>query len=121
LDKKKHFLITGSNASLLSKELGTRLTGRHLTHELFPFSFKEFLEFSGKTPGMDSFGEYLSKGGFPEYLKYRQAEILQELLNDIISRAAKRLKTQPAKAVLLGTIGANKKNSLFYIFKEANI
>src|SRR3989344_4815067 len=39
LDKKMHFMLTGSNASLLSKELGTRLTGRHLRFELFPFSF----------------------------------------------------------------------------------
>jgi len=86
LDKKKRFAITGSNASLLSRELGTRLTGRHLTCELFPFSFAEFLKFSGKAPGQGSFEEYLEKGGFPEYLKYRKAEILQELLNDIIAR-----------------------------------
>jgi hypothetical protein len=38
--------ITGSNASLLSKELGTRLTGRHLRHELFPFSFQSSYQFS---------------------------------------------------------------------------
>jgi predicted AAA+ superfamily ATPase len=86
LDKKKHFFITGSNASLLSKELGTRLTGRHLRFELFPFSFSEFLKFTGKKPGLSSFEEYLRKGGFPEYLKYDKAEILQELLNDILAR-----------------------------------
>ena len=34
--------ITGSNASLLSKELGTNLTGRHLSMVLFPFSYAEF-------------------------------------------------------------------------------
>lgn len=44
LDKKRHVIITGSNASLLSKELGTRLTGRHLRYELFPLSFREFLK-----------------------------------------------------------------------------
>lgn len=36
-DRGAKIFITGSNASLLSKELGTRLTGRHLRHELFPF------------------------------------------------------------------------------------
>jgi uncharacterized protein len=35
--------ITGSNASLLSKEMGTHLTGRHFSTELFPFSYTEFL------------------------------------------------------------------------------
>jgi hypothetical protein len=86
LDRKKHFLITGSNASLMSKELGTRLTGRHLKQELFPFSYSEFLDFTSKKAGADSFDEYIRKGGFPEYLKYGRSEILQELLNDIIMR-----------------------------------
>ncbi|MBU0591043.1 ATP-binding protein [Candidatus Micrarchaeota archaeon] len=86
LDKNKHFMITGSNASLLSKELGTRLTGRHLNHELFPFSYREFLLFTSKKAGTDSFGEYLENGGFPEYLLYKKSSILQELFNDIIMR-----------------------------------
>ncbi len=86
LDRKKHFLITGSNASLLSKELGTRLTGRHLTHQLLPFSYAEFLNFSSKKAGAQSFDEYLKNGGFPEYIKYEKSSILQELFNDIIYR-----------------------------------
>ncbi len=42
--------ITGSNASLLSKELGTHLTGRHFSTELFPFSYLEFLKFKKFKP-----------------------------------------------------------------------
>lgn len=86
LDKKKRFVITGSNASLLSRELGTRLTGRHLRYELFPFSFKEMTALANTKPTLNSFGRYLSKGGFPEYLKYNKPEILRELLNDIVER-----------------------------------
>lgn len=86
LDKKKHVIITGSNASLLSKELGTRLTGRHLRYELFPFSFKEFLKLVGGRPDIRTFEEYFTKGGFPEFLKVQKADILQELFNDIIVR-----------------------------------
>jgi len=86
LDRNKHVIITGSNASLLSKELGTRLTGRYIRLELFPFSFREFLKLTNKDPNIESFQEYFIKGGFPEYLKIGKAEILQELLNDIISR-----------------------------------
>src|SRR5258708_7290619 len=39
------FYITGSNASLLSQELGTKLTGRYIPMELLPFSFEEYLKF----------------------------------------------------------------------------
>jgi len=86
VDIKKHVIITGSNASLLSKELGTRLTGRHLTHEVFPFSFKEFLSIKKEKQGINSFEKYLVTGGFPEYLKLERPDILQELLKDIIAR-----------------------------------
>ncbi len=44
-DERKKIYITGSNASMLSRELGTHLTGRHLSFSLYPFSFKEFLRF----------------------------------------------------------------------------
>lgn len=100
LDKKKHFLITGSNASLMSKELGTRLTGRHLKQELFPFSYYEFLNFTSREKGAESFGEYLKRGGFPEFLKYGRSDILQELFNDIIMRdIVVRHKLRSPKAI----------------------
>jgi uncharacterized protein len=86
LDKKKKVFITGSNASLLSKELGTRLTGRHIRYEIFPFSYNEMLQFSKLKPGVGSFAKYLENGGFPEYLADNNIKILQELFNDIIAR-----------------------------------
>ena len=86
LDKKSHFVLTGSNASLLSIELGTRLTGRHIRHELFPFSFNEFLKFAKLNPCIKSFNTYFEDGGFPEYLKNKRTEILNELLNNILAR-----------------------------------
>ncbi len=85
-DEGNKFVITGSNASLLSRELGTRLTGRHITYELFPFSYTEMLAFCSLKPSTSSFEEYMKNGGFPEFLKYKKAEILQNLFNDIIMR-----------------------------------
>jgi predicted AAA+ superfamily ATPase len=78
--------ITGSNASLLSKELGTRLTGRHLRHELFPFSFQEFLVFKKLKYTVAAFEKYIELGGFPEYLRDSNPEVLQTLLRDIVLR-----------------------------------
>ncbi len=85
-DKGKKVFITGSNASLLSRELGTRLTGRQISHELFPFSFQEYLQFKNVAASAKQFNEYLENGGFPEYLKYNSLETLQNLFKDIIYR-----------------------------------
>ncbi len=41
LENEKRVVITGSNASLLSRELGTKLTGRNFRIELFPFSYRQ--------------------------------------------------------------------------------
>lgn len=78
--------ITGSNASLLSKELGTHLTGRHFTHELFPFSFQEFLAFKKAERNEKSFNLYLKKGGMPDYLRTNKDRYLNTLLDDILIR-----------------------------------
>ncbi len=86
LDAGKKVAITGSNASLLSRELGTKLTGRHLTYEIFPFSYTEMLQFTKKKEKIASFQEYFERGGFPEFLRYHNVTMLQELLEDILTR-----------------------------------
>jgi predicted AAA+ superfamily ATPase len=85
-DRGKKIFITGSNASLLSKELGTRLTGRYISHELFPFNYSEFLVFKKKKDSTSSIESYIKMGGFPEYLKSKNIETLQYLLRDILYR-----------------------------------
>lgn len=85
-DRGEKIFITGSNASLLSKELGTRLTGRHLRHELFPFSYREFLAYRKLKNTEHAFEKYLQNGGFPEFLRDGNQEILQTLLRDIVLR-----------------------------------
>ncbi|MDR3171426.1 MAG: ATP-binding protein [Treponema sp.] len=89
LDEGFQVIITGSNASLLSHELGTKLTGRHLSKELFPFSYQEYCRFiNQESPGggVESLDRYLEQGGFPEYLKTNNLEILTQLQSDILYR-----------------------------------
>jgi len=86
LDENYHVVITGSNASLLSKELGTKLTGRYIAKELFPFSFSEFTKFESLEADEKAVIRYMKHGGFPEYLKSKQAEILTHLFDDILIR-----------------------------------
>ena len=86
LDENFQIFVTGSNATLLGREVGLSLTGRHITKELFPFSYSEYCRFRQLQPGIESTLSYLSEGGFPEYLKQKNNEILTSLLNDIIAR-----------------------------------
>ncbi|MCL1927422.1 MAG: ATP-binding protein [Treponema sp.] len=86
LDEGFQIVITGSNASLLSRELGTRLTGRHLSKELFPFSYGEFCNFFKLDNGPESLMAYLEKGGFPEYLKTSNTDIISQIQSDILYR-----------------------------------
>lgn len=78
--------ITGSNASMLSVELGTYLTGRHLPIELFPFSYSEFIRFKALENGENTVMNYLKDGGIPEYLKTGASIILNTLVDDILMR-----------------------------------
>jgi len=100
------FFITGSSATLLSRELGTKLTGRHVDIIVRPFSFLEFLELKGVKIDKESiyktetkveikkyFEEYLIKGGMPEYLIYNDPELLTRVYEDtIIKDVAVRYK-----------------------------
>lgn len=99
IDSGFKFFITGSNARLLSRELATHLTGRHMTVEIYPFSFMEFLDFNKVSieKNMEYLTEeranikkclfkYIQEGGFPEYLKYGEKDVLSRLYGDIIFR-----------------------------------
>ncbi|MBI2147428.1 ATP-binding protein [Candidatus Woesearchaeota archaeon] len=91
----KKIIITGSNARLMSKELATHLTGRHLDITLYPFSFREFLLLKKLKINTHltkdiaqikaALAEYVERGGFP--LTYRLGNIfLAETYKDIIER-----------------------------------
>jgi hypothetical protein len=71
---------------MLSRELGTKLTGRHISQELFTFSYNEFLKLENKKHNMKLFDQYLKNGGFPEYLKSGDEIVLKNLFLDIFYR-----------------------------------
>lgn len=91
--------VTGSNAFMLSKELGTLLTGRHLKMELYPMSLSEYARMKevpwekkdyytteGRAKLLNLQKRYLSEGGFPQYLNSGDPRYLRELYNDVIYR-----------------------------------
>ncbi len=86
LDEGYKVLLNGSNAKLLSSEMGTKLTGRQITKELFPFSFSEFCAFSGLEKNEESQLKYLINGGFPDYIINPEEQYLYQLFDDILVR-----------------------------------
>ncbi|MFH1195293.1 MAG: ATP-binding protein [bacterium] len=89
--------VTGSNAKLLSSELSTALTGRHLTFQLYPFSLKEYLQFQDferkeyyttkeRSQLKKHFNLYLEFGGFPEVVKSRNKLELSQIYQDVLMK-----------------------------------
>lgn len=129
LNEKIKFIITGSSASLLSKELSTLLTGRNLSFRVMPLSFSEFLEFR-KGAELE---EYLNYGGFPEVVleedKEKKAALLRQYFEDIIHKdIVDRYSIRNAKQLieiaryLVSTAGSkvsvNKLSKVFGISKD---
>ncbi len=98
-DGGKKIYVTGSNASMLSREMGTHLTGRHLSYSLYPYSFREFLDFKKyelplsdvlttveKSTIKKHFNEYIEAGGIPEFVKTRDELYIKTLYENIIYR-----------------------------------
>ena len=121
--------LTGSNATMLSRELGTHLTGRYLRFELYPFSFAEFLRIKGQnrhtgdasTKGKATlnrfFGEYLKSGGFPQYIATGNELYLKSLYESILYRdvmVRNNLTNEHEIAVLVNYLAANISNLVSY-------
>ncbi|HLD22235.1 MAG TPA: ATP-binding protein [Patescibacteria group bacterium] len=99
-EKKYKIIITGSNATLLSKEIASTLTGRNIQVQLFPLTFREFAryklhELPNKKDLFDTeiririkklFHQYLLNGGFPAVVSEQYRPLLQEYLRGIIYR-----------------------------------
>jgi len=96
-EEGKKIIVTGSNSKMLSGELSTYLTGRHVSFTLFPFSFSEYLKFKGvkiegirevystisESTAKRELENYLNLGGFPEVHKISE-DMLPQIISDIL-------------------------------------
>ncbi|MDR0887834.1 MAG: ATP-binding protein [Candidatus Methanoplasma sp.] len=78
--------ITGSNSVMFSSKLSTPLSGRAVSIEMFPFSYREFLSYTREDDTDDSLMEYMTYGGFPIALMVRSSKDAEmAVLEDIYS------------------------------------
>ncbi len=85
IDYECDIYLTGSNSKLLSGELATHLTGRCMEIKMYPFSFKEYLDYKKISPDKKAFTDYLTYGGFPFLLSLDTETDKVEYLNDIFN------------------------------------
>lgn len=94
--------VTGSSSQMLSREIGTKLTGRNVSFEVYPLSFAEFLRFNNlgcvtdleytakKATVRKAFHDYLKYGGFPEVVLRESADdkelLLKNYFEDLLYR-----------------------------------
>ncbi|HLB42471.1 MAG TPA: ATP-binding protein [Gammaproteobacteria bacterium] len=107
------FIISGSSANLLSSELSTKLTGRHVVIELLPFSFREYLIMTEskiniakplmtKERGLlkSAFNQFGIHGGIPEYVQYKNSLIIKNIYENILYKdVIVRYDIQAVKAI----------------------
>jgi len=134
--KSAHLYVTGSCSSLLSRKIGTALSGRYLDIEVFPLSFQEFLDFIGitvaskaervsrKTELNRAFRTFMDQGGFPKMVELPDDESRQDLLSsyfdsillrDIVARhnlTNYRTLEEMASFLLANTGSLNSTNKL---------
>jgi len=98
--EKCEVYLTGSSARMLSKEIATQMRGRALSWEIFPFSFREFLDYKGiesagsfstkkRLSVMNAFDDYWETGGFPEVAglgQHLRVKVHQEYLQAVLFR-----------------------------------
>ena len=85
--------ITGSNSKLLSGDLAKILTGRYLSIDVYPFSFKEFLQYKKEIEGVELtadsinnlYDDYFNFGGMPGILSLGSDEFKRSALKDIFN------------------------------------
>ena len=93
-EEKYDIYITGSNAFLLSSDLATLFIGRTFEIEVYPFSFKEYLEYYNYADIQNAFDNYTKEGGMSGSYVYKTQEekyqYISEVFNTLIVRDIKQ-------------------------------
>ena len=76
--------ITGSNSKLLSNELSTVLSGRYVLFNIYPLTFKEYIELTGKDPKNDeNFWDFVKWGGLPNRVQFTDEINIKDYLHSV--------------------------------------
>jgi predicted AAA+ superfamily ATPase len=133
-----NLVLTGSNARLLSKELATALTGRHIPIQIFPFDFSEILHARQYAVSKDKLlvpeekakflgilDQYMTSGGYPEVVikdldprGYLDVLFDSLLFKDVVKRHRVHYSDQIDN---LGSYLINNVSSQYTIRKLANV
>ncbi len=81
--EKYDIYITGSNAFLLSSDLATLFTGRTFEIQVFPFSFREFMQYFELTDQYAAFNRYIREGGMSGSYLYKTPESKYDYISDV--------------------------------------
>ena len=82
-EEKFDIYITGSNAFLLSSDLATLFTGRTYEIQIYPFSFKEFIEYFKYENIQDAFEKYVLEGGMSGSYIYNDVKQKYNYINEV--------------------------------------
>ena len=129
-DQKYQVYITGSNAKMLSSEIATTLGGRYMIHEVYPYSFQEYLNANGidihEKNAIFTFGKqivklantYFQHGGLPETVDMKEPRSWMSNLfskiffGDLVARY--RIRNDYALRVMIRKMAESVKQPLSY-------
>lgn len=76
--------ITGSNSKLLSNELSTVLSGRYVLFNIYPLSYQEFIELTGKeAKSEETFWDFVKWGGLPNRTQFTEESNIKDYLHSV--------------------------------------
>ena len=76
--------ITGSNSKLLSNELSTVLSGRYVLFNIYPLTYKEYIELTGKNPkDEENFWDFVKWGGLPNRVQFTNEVNIKDYLHSV--------------------------------------